>query len=122
VNAILTPLIRFAVPECNGASSFLRALLRNVVAAFPYKIHTALTDNGVAFADLPKNREGPSRRFLGPHIFDRVCIEQGIEHRLTKPYHPWTNGQAERMDRTIKVFHYENLESPKARTGLRHSL
>jgi hypothetical protein len=39
----------------------------------------------MAFADLPKNREGPSRRFLRPHIFDRVCIEQGIEHRLTKP-------------------------------------
>ena len=42
------------------------AFLRNVVAAFPYKIHTVLTDNGMAFADLPKNREGPSRRFLGP--------------------------------------------------------
>ncbi len=95
------------------------AFLRNVVAAFPYKIHTVLTDNGMAFADLPKNREGPSRRFLGPHIFDRVCIEQGIEHRLTKPDHPWTNGQAERMNRTIKdatvkVFHYEDLESLKA--------
>src|ERR1700675_4646111 len=46
------------------------ALLRNVVAAFPYAIPTVLTDNGMAFADLPKNREGPSRRYLGPHIFD----------------------------------------------------
>jgi hypothetical protein len=36
------------------------AFLRNVVAAFPYKIHTVLTDNGMAFADLPKNREGPA--------------------------------------------------------------
>jgi hypothetical protein len=36
-------------------------------------------------------------------IFDRVCLEHGIEHRLTKPYHPWTNGQAERMNRTIKT-------------------
>src|SRR5271170_6277355 len=93
--------------------------LRNVVAAFPYKIHTVLTDNGMAFADLPKNREGPSRRFLGPHIFDRVCMKNGIEHRLTKPYHPWTNGQAERMNRTIKdatvkVFHYDDLHSLKA--------
>src|SRR5438874_2287314 len=24
------------------------------------------------------------------------------EHRLTKPNHPWTNSQAERMNRTIK--------------------
>jgi transposase-like protein len=63
--------------------------------------------------------ELPTRRFLGPHIFDRVCIEHGIKHRLTKPYHPWTNGQAERMNRTIKdatvkVFHYDDLQSIKA--------
>ena len=30
-----------------------------VIEAFPYKIHTVLTDNGMAFADLPKNRDGP---------------------------------------------------------------
>ncbi len=78
-----------------------------------------LTDNGMAFADLPKNRNGPTRRYLGAHIFDRVCAENGIIHKLTKPYHPWTNGQAERMNRTvkdatIKTFHYPSLESLKA--------
>ena len=26
------------------------------------------------FADLPKNRDGPSRRFLGPHIFDKCFL------------------------------------------------
>jgi transposase InsO family protein len=103
-----------AATQMNGA-----AFLREVIAAFPYAIHTVLTDNGMAFADLPKNRNGPTRRWLGAHIFDRVCREHGIEHRLTKPYHPWTNGQAERMNRTvkdatIKVFHYPDLESLKA--------
>ena len=44
----------------------------------------------MAFADLPKNRGGPSRRFLGPHIFDRVCMKNDIDHRLTKPYTPRT--------------------------------
>jgi transposase InsO family protein len=34
------------------------------------------------------------------------------DHRLTKPKHPWTNGQVERMNRTIKDatvkrFHYD---------------
>ena len=77
-----------------------------------------LTDNGMAFADLPKNRNGPTRRYLGAHIFDRVCNENGIEHKLTKPYHPWTDGQAERMNRTVKeattkAFHYPDRESLK---------
>ena len=54
--------------KMNGA-----AFLANVVKVFPYKIHTVLTDNGMAFADLPKNRNGATRRYLGAHIFDRVC-------------------------------------------------
>ena len=100
--------------KMNGAD-----FLRGAIAAFPYTIHTVLTDNGMAFADLPKNRNGSTRRYLGDHIFDRVCNENGIEHKLTKPYHPWTNGQAERMNRTvkeatIKAFHYPDLESLKA--------
>src|ERR671916_803751 len=100
--------------KANGA-----AFLREVVEAFPYAVHTVLTDNGMAFADLPKYRDGPTRRYLGAHIFDRVCREHGIEHRLTEPYHPWTNGQAERMNRTvkeatIKAFHYPRLEALKA--------
>ena len=37
----------------NGA-----AFLHSVIEAFPYRIHTVLTDNGTAFADLPKNRSG----------------------------------------------------------------
>ena len=53
------------------------------------------------------------------HISGRVCNENGIVYKLTKPYHPWTNGQAERMNRTIKeatvkAFHYPDLESLRA--------
>jgi transposase InsO family protein len=92
--------------KLNGA-----AFLRQVVQTFPYKIHTVLTDNGVAFTPNASTRWDLSR-----HIFDRVCDEHGIEHRLTRPYHPWTNGQAERMNRTIKdattkAFHYTNLQA-----------
>ncbi len=34
--------------------------------------------------------------------FDIICEANDIEHRLTEPNHPWTNGQVERMNRTIK--------------------
>jgi transposase InsO family protein len=94
------------------------AFLQHVIDTFPYAIHTVLTDNGMAFADLPKNRgRYPEvEAFFGGHIFDRVCRKHGIEHRLTKPYHPWTNGQAERMNRTIKdattkAYHYPSLDA-----------
>ena len=94
------------------------AFLRNLVEAFPYKIHIVLTDDGMAFADLPTYRDSQGHGSAGGHIFGRVCIETGIEHRLTKPYYPWTNVQAERINRTIKdatvkIYHYDDLESLK---------
>ncbi len=70
--------------------------LRHLIADVPYRIHTILTDNGIQFA----NRE--SDRYAFPLLFDRICGKHGIEHRLTKPNHPWTNGQVERMNRTLK--------------------
>jgi transposase InsO family protein len=88
-----------------------RAFLDDLVAAVPYEIHTVLTDNGIQFADLPKNRDGPTAKMRG-HPFDRACWSHRIEHRLTKPNHPWTNGQVERMNRTLKEatvkrYHYD---------------
>jgi hypothetical protein len=71
-----------------------------------------LTDNGIQFCDLPKNRSGPPARWQ-THMFDLLCRAHGIEHRLTKPNHPWTNGQVERMNRTLKEatvrrYHYDS--------------
>ena len=87
------------------------AFLDELVEAVPYRIHTVLTDNGIQFADIPRSCNGPTTRFRG-HLFDRACWKYSIEHRLTKPNHPWTNGQAKRMNRTIKDatvkrFHYD---------------
>ena len=83
--------------------------LRNLIKQLPYKIHTILTDNGVQFT----NRKQDTSAF--EHIFDRVCRENETEHRLTKINHPWTNGQVERMNRTIKEatvkrYHYTDHE------------
>lgn len=70
--------------------------LRHLIAAVPYKIHTILTDNGIQFANRANDR------YAFPLLLDRICTKHGIEHRLTKPHHPWTNGQVERMNRTLK--------------------
>ncbi|WP_159089350.1 integrase core domain-containing protein, partial [Tateyamaria sp. Alg231-49] len=45
--------------------------------------------------------------------FDMICGANGTEHRQTKPNTPWTNGQVERMNRTIKDatvkrYHYDS--------------
>jgi len=70
--------------------------LRRGLDKLSNKVHTVLTDNGVQFTPQ-------AHQFLpGGHRFDRICREYGVEHRLTKPAHPWTNGQVERMNRTIK--------------------
>ena len=70
--------------------------LRDLIKAVPYVIHTLLTDNGVQFTNQARHK------YAFHHIFDRVCDENGTKHRLTKLKHPWTNGQVERMNRTIK--------------------
>lgn len=97
------------------AGDFLRALIK----AVPYRIHIVLTDNGTHFATpgntcsaaddirLALDRGEPVRA----HAFEYACAQNSIDHRLTKPRHPWTNGQVERMNRTIKEatvkrFHY----------------
>jgi len=90
------------------ASAFLVALIE----AVPYKIHTVLTDNGIQFRYPPRYANGPTARYM-THMFDMRCRENGIEHRFTKINHPWTNGQVERMNRTIKDatvkrFHYDD--------------
>ncbi len=81
----------------NTATDFLMA----VIEAVPYKIHTILTDNGIQFTFPPCYRDGPTARYV-THMFDMCCQASDIEHRLTKPNHPWTNGQVERINRTIK--------------------
>jgi transposase InsO family protein len=79
------------------ASAFLVAL----IAAVPYKIHTVLTDNGIQIRLPPHYADGPAARYI-THMFDMRCRGNSIEHRFTKINHPWTNGQVERMNRTIK--------------------
>ena len=109
------------------AGDFLRALLR----AVPYRVHTVLTDNGIHFTTpgntasaAPLIREAMDRgELFRAHSFELACAENRIEHRLTKPHHPWTNGQVERMNRTLKEatvrrYHYGSHDELRSHLAL----
>jgi len=86
-------------------SMWLRAPPQNRRAIF-------LMCYGIQFAEQPKNRRGPTALYR-INRFDQICRAHDIEHRLTKPNHPWTNGQVERMNRTLKEatvkrYHYDS--------------
>lgn len=117
---------KFAFTQLADKANTVTALafLDALVAAVPYRIEIVLTDNGIWFADLPKNRSGPTALWRG-HPFDRASQVYGIVHRLTKLRHPWANGQVERMNRTIKEatvkrFHYADHD--QLRTHLENSV
>ncbi len=138
----IDPTSKFAVAQLmekadrKTAWEFLKLLLE----AVPDRIHTILTDNrcpagdlekpklprgGIQFAEQPRNRNTINSR---PMRFDMICEANVIEHRLTKPNHPWTNGpplgdcrqspageRVERMNRTIKDatvkrYHYDRYD------------
>jgi hypothetical protein len=95
-------------------------VLRALILAVPYKVHTVLTDNGIHFTDPTGGSWNPveikdlieRKHPFRAHAFELACARCDIDHRLTKPKHPWTNGQVERMNRTIKEatvkrFYYE---------------
>jgi len=87
------------------AANFLRAL----IAAVPDRVHTVLTDNGTHFTEPSGNTWTPDaikamlarQQLFRAHAFELACAQNNVEHRLTKPRHPWTNGQVERMNRTL---------------------
>ena len=116
-------LSKFAFAQLHDAATVktAAAFLQALIEAVPFKIHTVLTDNGVQFCDPPSRRSGPTARWR-LHIFNRICREHDIEHRLTKPNHPWTNGQVERMNRTLKEatvrrYHYETHRELREHLG-----
>jgi len=114
---------KFAFVELHdrATTAVSREFLLRLIAAVPYKIHTVLTDNGIQFTTpgaggsavaLIKEAMANGEAFRA-HAFELACAQNDIDHRTTKARHPWTNGQVERMNRTIKDatvkrFHYES--------------
>ncbi len=81
--------------DADSATEFLEGLVK----AFPFKIYKVLTDNGKEFTD--RFRRQICGKPTGKHPFDRLCKQLGIEHRLTQPYSPQTNGLVERFNGRI---------------------
>ncbi|WP_438817366.1 IS481 family transposase [Streptomyces actuosus] len=85
---------------CVIASVVERATGRAVCAAFARAMQRfgvpeeVLTDNGKQFTD----RFGQG----GEVLFDRICRENGIAHRLTQPASPTTTGKVERFHQTLR--------------------
>lgn len=90
--------------------------LKNFIADCPFKITKILTDNGAQFTyELLAEHLKPKDK---THPFDALCAHENIEHRLTKFKHPWTNGQVEITNKTLKnhttkIYHYDSPEQFK---------
>ncbi len=83
----------------NKTAASARAFLSALHKACPIKITRLLTDNGKEFTDrLFGSRD---RQPTGAHEFDQLCTALGIEHRLTQPRTPQTNGMVERFNGRI---------------------
>jgi len=87
---------------CVLATAVMRATARPVCLAFTDAMRTygipeeVLTDNGKVFTG----------RFHKPGVpvevlFDKICRENGITHRLTKIHSPTTTGKIERLHQTL---------------------
>ena len=73
--------------------------LRRLIAAVPYRVHSQiLTDNGTHFT-TPGNTSSAAPdikaaleagELVWAHAFEYACAQNDIDHRLTKPKHPWT--------------------------------
>ena len=122
-------ITKFAFAELHERATRRTAaeFLRRLIEAVPYTIHTVLTDNGTQFT-TPGNKRSAVTEIRAAieagdafraHAFELACARANIDHRLTKPNHPWTNGQVERMNRTIKEatvrrYYYDSHERLRA--------
>jgi len=82
---------RLAYSEFAGVENTANcvAFLHRAIAWFDSQgitIDKILTDNGNGYRS---------------HLWRDTCVELGIKHRRTRPYHPATNGKVERFNRTL---------------------
>lgn len=106
-----TRLMYYKVYENKTADNAV-AFLAECKEFFPFYISHILTDNGLEFTDKWSRGKGV---VSGNHKFDKECSKDNIDHRLTAPHTPATNGMVERANgtiknATIKVEEYQNIK------------
>jgi transposase InsO family protein len=76
-----------------------RSFLSDLHKACPIKRQKILADNGKEFTDRLFASRAPQATYS--HEFDQLCQALNIEHYLTRPRTPRTNGMVERFNERI---------------------
>ena len=85
--------------EAKTLSDFLKSGVKFFKDEYNIEFKSLLSDNGPEFTTR-------SRKNIDLHLFEATLKTLGIKHKYTKPYHPQTNGKAERMWRTLDIEFY----------------
>lgn len=86
-------LVADILPDKMAYSSAIH--LAETIETMPFPIQVAYSDNGSEYKGKPS------------HAFVQLCSQHNIRQQHTKPYHPQTNGKAERVIQTLmREWHY----------------
>lgn len=95
-----TRVVFYSIYEAKTAKN-TEDFVQKCVSFFPFAITHILTDNGLEFTNkLLISKKGENK--AKDSLLDIFCKENNIDHRLTKPATPKTNGMVERFNGTVK--------------------
>lgn len=92
---------RFIYPYKEQSGYSTVDFVKRAIKHFGYKPEMIQTDNGSEFTNFSKTER--------EHIFDALCRELGITHKLIRPRTPWHNGKVERSHRNDQERFYNYL-------------